>query len=111
MDDRGRVRPYEHDLIVYEEGRAFGWSDPIISGLRDHHIYRLTPQSDGTTLFTQDDAANGVMSLVLGGYVTNFMISTYPVFNATLRDRVEARMREATPPAEPTPVEPAPPAE
>ena len=90
VNDKGAVGDYPHTLLVYEEGAAFGWSDPIISGLRDHHIYRVVGTQDGNTLFTQDDSANGFMSLFAGGYVMKFMMRTYPVFNEGLRVRAEA---------------------
>ena len=96
MDQKGKVGKYEHDLIVWEAGRAFGWSDPIISGLRDHHVYRITP-TEGGCRFTQDDQAKGSMTLLLGGVASNFMIGTYPVFNASLKARAEARIAADAP--------------
>lgn len=91
VDDKGKVGRYEHDLILYEEGVAFGWSDPILPGLRDHHIYRLTPTEDGKTLLTQDDGASGVTALFLGRYATNFMLNNFRTFNEALKARVEAK--------------------
>lgn len=85
----GRVRAVGHELVVFEEGRALGWTGPSGPGLRGHHVFRLTPLDGGRTLLTQDDEANGFMSLFLGVHTTNGMVGTYRAFNDALRGRVE----------------------
>jgi len=38
---------FTHEVIVYEEGRAFGWSGDAMLWRQDHHIFRIEELSDG----------------------------------------------------------------
>src|SRR4051794_16001919 len=53
MNNRGKVAQYKHQLVEFEEGKKFGWSDPFFPMLRDHHIYQLLPLPNGMTKFVQ----------------------------------------------------------
>ncbi|MEL7236459.1 MAG: SRPBCC family protein, partial [Chloroflexota bacterium] len=40
----------DHTLIHFEEGRLFGWSDPLMQGsVHDNHMYIVEPLPDGRT--------------------------------------------------------------
>lgn len=93
IDNTGSVNTYYHKLINYEEGKSFGWSDPFLPGLTDHHIYKLEPLKDGKTKLIQVDEANGFTSLFLGKAAANFMLRTYTEFNKALKQRVEADIK------------------
>jgi uncharacterized membrane protein len=43
----GGMMEFTHEVIVYEEGRAFGWSGDAKLGRQDHHIFRIEKLSDG----------------------------------------------------------------
>ena len=43
----GRMMEFTHEVIVYEEGRAFGWSGDAMLWRQDHHIFRIEELSDG----------------------------------------------------------------
>jgi hypothetical protein len=50
------------EFIVYEEGRAFGWSGDAMLGRQDHHIFRIEELPDGRALCKQEDGLNGKKS-------------------------------------------------
>lgn len=89
VDDTGapNVNEIPHTLI-YEEGVAFGWSDPFpddIGGGHDNHIYRVEPCGD-QTVFVQSD------EIVDNPYAANFvaqLLPLYQTFNAELKAAVE----------------------
>lgn len=74
--------------LIYQEGRAFGWSDPFpedIGGGHDNHIYRVEACGD-QTLFVQSDEVVG------NPYAANFvtqLLPMYQTFNAELKAAVE----------------------
>ena len=74
--------------LIYDEGRAFGWSDPFpddIGGGHDNHIYRVEACGD-QTLFVQSD------EVVDNPYAVNFvtrLLPMYQTFNAELKAMVE----------------------
>lgn len=76
--------------LIYDEGRAFGWSDPFpddIGGGHDNHIYRVEACGD-QTLFVQTD------EIVDNPYAVNFvsqLLPMYQTFNAELKAAVENR--------------------
>lgn len=88
-DENGEPNAMEipHTLI-YEDGRAFGWSDPFpedIGGGHDNHIYRVEACGD-QTLFVQSD------EVVDNPYAANFitqLLPMYQTFNAELKAVVE----------------------
>ena len=43
----GGMMEFTNEVIVYEEGRAFGWSGDAMLGRQDHHIFRIEKLSDG----------------------------------------------------------------
>ncbi|MEM9713042.1 MAG: SRPBCC domain-containing protein [Actinomycetota bacterium] len=75
--------------LHYEEGREFGWSDPMLPGLVDRHRYRVEALPDGRTRFVQTDEVRGPLSPLLGWFFLREMTATYPQFNEALRVRVE----------------------
>lgn len=84
----------EHTLH-YEEGRAFGWSDPLLPGVIDGHRYCVEALSDGRTRFVQsDEVRGGLLSLFFGWIFVKEMVATYPRFNQALKERVEAQMNQ-----------------
>lgn len=85
----GSVATPDHTLL-YEEGSMFGWSDPMLPGVKDRHIYRVEALPDGRTRFVQtDEVRGGVLSFLFGWIVIREMRKTYPLFNQALKERVE----------------------
>ncbi|MFN8672637.1 MAG: alpha/beta fold hydrolase [Candidatus Sericytochromatia bacterium] len=89
IDNTGAVNTYYNKLINYEKGKSFGWSDPFLPSLTDHHIYRVEALEDNKTKLIQVDEVNGISALFLGNIAANFMLRTYTEFNRTLKQRVE----------------------
>ena len=89
MDNKGKVGIYKHQLIHFEEGRLFGWSDPFILGMVDNHKYQLEKISDHQTKFIQSDELNGFATLFVGNFIINYFLKSYTMFNEALKIRVE----------------------
>ena len=89
MDNKGKVGIYKHELIHFEEGKLFGWSDPFILGITDNHIYQLEKISENQTKLIQSDEANGFATLFMGNFIMNFFLKSYTEFNQTLKNRIE----------------------
>ena len=81
---------FEHTIIEFAENVSFGWSDPLMLGMKDHHIYKLETLENGNTLFTQTDGVEGGATHFMGKLVTKNMEKSYLVFNQELKDRVES---------------------
>lgn len=89
-DENGQPNSNEipHTLI-YDEGSAFGWSDPFpedVGGGHDNHLYRVEACGD-RTLFVQSD------EVVDNPYSVNFvtqLLPMYQTFNAELKAAVES---------------------
>ena len=58
----GGMMEFTYEVIVYEEGHAFGWSGDAMLGRQDHHIFRIEELSDGRAKFKQEDGLNGKKS-------------------------------------------------
>lgn len=87
----GREMTPKHTLRV-EDGKEFGWSDPMLPGVVDQHRYRVEPLPDGRTRFVQsDEVRGGVLSLLFGWFFVREMVATYPAYNRALKARVEER--------------------
>lgn len=77
----------QHKLI-YDEGRAFGWSDPFpddIGGGYDNHFYRIEDCGDRTLFIQTDEIVDNI-------YAANFvsrLLPMYQTFNAELKAAVE----------------------
>ncbi len=83
----------EHEVKFFEEGRRFGWSDPLMMGLSDRHIFHINPTDDGKTLFVQTDHIKGIHGHIgyhIGHQLANGMMQSYVQFNRRLKARVEA---------------------
>lgn len=89
MDNKGKVGIYKHQLIHFEEGRLFGWSDPSILGMVDNHKYQMEKISDHQTKFIQSDELNGFATLFVGNFIINYFLKSYTMFNEALKIRVE----------------------
>jgi len=85
---RGNELRPKHTLH-YEEGKEFGWSDPMMPGIVDCHRYRVEALPDNRTCFIQSDEVRGPLSLFLGWLFIREMVTTYPAFNKALKGRVE----------------------
>jgi hypothetical protein len=81
---------FEHTIIEFAENVSFGWSDPLMLGMKDHHIYKLETLENGNTLFTQTDGVEGGATHFMGKLVTKNMEKSYLEFNQELKDRVES---------------------
>ena len=80
----------KHQLIHFEEGRMFGWSDPLpMPGTRDNHKYIVEPREDGKTQFIQTDQVTGRGAHWVGGMMARQFNQMYVVFNRALKERVE----------------------
>lgn len=89
MDNKGKVGLYKHQLIYFEEGKLFGWSDPFIFGMVDNHKYQLVQISDHQTKLIQSDELNGFGTLLLGNYIVKIFLKSYTAFNEALKNRIE----------------------
>ncbi len=85
---------FEHTIIDFKEGESFGWSDPFMLGMKDHHVYKLESMDNGNTLFIQTDGVEGGATPFMGKLVTNNMEKMYSKFNQELKDRVESMTKE-----------------
>ena len=83
--------PISNDIphtLIYDEGRAFGWSDPFpedIGGGHDNHMYRVEDCGE-QTLFVQSD------EIVDNPYAADFatqLLPLYQAFNAELKAAAE----------------------
>ena len=81
---------FTHQVIVYEEGRAFGWSGDAMLGRKDHHIFRIEELPDGRALFKQEDSLNGKESNFLIRIVEAQIGKAYDKFNRELKANVES---------------------
>lgn len=81
---------FNHTLIEFEEGVSFGWSDPFLMGMKDHHVYKLEELPNGNTLFIHTDRVKGGATFLLGGFMAKNMKSLYLKFNQDLKKRVES---------------------
>ena len=87
----GKTLVLDHTLI-YIEGQRFGWSDPMIGRVRDHHLFTVEALPDGRTRFTQDDEIKGgLLARLIGPGFSELMLSSYQAFNTALKTRVEGR--------------------
>jgi hypothetical protein len=89
---RGKDATPKHTLY-YDEGRAFGWSDPLLPGLIDRHLFQIEAMSDGRTKLIQSDEVRGPLCPVLGSFFLGEMAATYPQYNRALKARVEAESK------------------
>lgn len=83
----------QHEVKFFEEGRSFGWSDPLFSGLSDHHIYQVNATDDGKTLFVQTDHVKGTHGHIgyhIGHQLALGTMHAYVEFNRRLKARVES---------------------
>lgn len=88
---QGSVNSLQHTLI-YEEGVKFGWSDPVIWGVTDLHLYRVEALPDGSTRFHQTDELRGrVIAELIGMYLAPRAVTSYLEFNVALKAEVERR--------------------
>lgn len=82
----------QHQVKFFEDGRSFGWSDPLMMGLSDRHIFQVNPTDDGKTLFVQTDHIKGIhghLGYHIGNQLAVGMMHSYVEFNRRLKARVE----------------------
>ncbi|MCB9791936.1 MAG: SRPBCC family protein [Alphaproteobacteria bacterium] len=84
-----------HALVYFEEGREFGWSDPVILGIRDNHRYTVETLPNGRTRFVQTDGFTGGMTHVMGRSLAGQVAAVFQAFNRDLKDEAERRARLA----------------
>lgn len=87
-----KLRKITHQIIGFEEGTQFGWSDTLIPFSKDNHLYRLEALPDGRTKFIQSDAVKGFSTLFISGMMLAEFKKTFPAFNHALKDYVENKM-------------------
>ncbi|MEO0561791.1 MAG: SRPBCC domain-containing protein [Chloroflexota bacterium] len=80
----------DHELKFFEEGRSFGWSDPLLPGIADRHLYQVNPTDDGKTQFVQNDQVHGHMAPIIGHQLAKATMQSYVLFNRALKERAEA---------------------
>ena len=86
----GGMMEFTHEVIVYEEGRAFGWSGDAMLGRQDHHILRIEELPDGRALCKQEDGLNGKKSKFLVRMVEAQIGKAYDKFNLELMALMES---------------------
>jgi len=89
----GLTQRYEHDLIDFDDGSQFAWSDPFLLGMVDHHVYRVEATGPSSTRFHQTDQASGGAAGVIGALMARMMRNMYDRFNSELKIEVERRAR------------------
>lgn len=83
----------QHEVKFFEAGRSFGWSDPLMLGISDRHIFQVNPTDDGKTLFVQTDHIKGIHGHIgyhIGHQLAIGMMQSYVEFNRRLKARVGA---------------------
>ncbi len=82
---------FSHRLI-WEEGKRFGWSDPILfaPGVVDYHLYVVEPCGD-QTLFIQTDNFTGTDEMFSPQVLATILLGGYQTFNRELKAEVERR--------------------
>jgi hypothetical protein len=86
----GGMMEFMHEVIVYKEGRAFGWSGDAMLGRQGHHIFRIEELPDGRAKFKPEDGLNGKKSNFLIRIVEAQIGKAYDKFNLELKARVES---------------------
>lgn len=86
----GLIRRYEHDLIDFEEGVQFAWSDPLLFGMVDRHRFRVERTGSGLTKFVHTDRVKGGATPLLGAVAARLMRRMYKRFNEQLKHQVES---------------------
>lgn len=99
FEDGGRVRVtfkvmglkhrYERDLIDFQDGIQFAWSDRFLLGMVDRHRYRVEPHGNGATKFVQTDRVKGGAAIILGPLVARMLRRMYVRFNRELKNQIE----------------------
>jgi len=87
------TQEFHHEVKFFEAGRSFGWSDPLVAGLSDHHIYQVNATDDGKTLFVQTDHVKGTHGHIgyhIGHQLALGAMHSYVEFNRRLKARVES---------------------
>ncbi len=87
----GIKRQYEHELIDFVEGRQFGWSDPFLFGMTDHHIFRVEPIDSDRTRFYQTDRVYAGSSFMFGALTARLVMRMHARFNQALAAEVAKR--------------------
>lgn len=85
----GITRHYEHDLIDFDEGVQFAWSDPFLFGMVDRHRFRVERDGNGATTFVQTDRVKGGATPLFGGMAARRLKRMYERFNLQLKNQVE----------------------
>ncbi len=88
----GQALPFPH-VLIWEEGRSFGWSDPLAfaPGIVDDHHY-IIDRTDGTnTLFIQIDTLTGDNDAYPAAVLADQVVQGYAWFNQQLKTEVERR--------------------
>ena len=88
----GELYPFAH-VLTWEEGRSFGWSDPLAfaPGIVDDHHY-IVDRTDGTnTLFIQIDTLTGDNDAYPAAVLADQLVQGYAWFNQQLKAEVEHR--------------------
>jgi uncharacterized protein YndB with AHSA1/START domain len=85
----GIERHHEHDLIDFQDGVQFAWSDPFLFGMVNRHRYRIERTGNGTTKFVHTDRVKGGPAVVLGSIAARMMKRRYGRFDLELKNQVE----------------------
>jgi len=88
----GMTRRFTHTLADFVPGSQFGWSDPFLLGMTDHHVYRVDPSGPNATVFHQNDMVRKGAARLLGRTTANAMDKMYVAFNHELKDEVLRRI-------------------
>ena len=91
----GELYPFPH-VLTWEEGRSFGWSDPLAfaPGIVDDHHY-IVDRTDGTnTLFIQIDTLTGDNDAYPAAVLADQLVQGYAWFNQQLKAEVERRIMD-----------------
>ncbi len=90
---KAKPQLFHHENLYVKEGEEFYWSDVSvpITGIKDHHCFRVEPLEDGKTRFIQSDQALQGLTWMFGKVAAKTQIEVYTIFNRALKAEVERR--------------------
>lgn len=94
LSSKGKLNAFEKDALIWQDGHYFGWQSPFILGLKDHHIYEVRRNADGTT-FIHRDQCKGFMALFLGKKISNALQESMIRFNEEFKTQVLSQTHDS----------------
>lgn len=89
----GQIIDVPRSPLIYKNGEFFGWSGEIkrLTGISDHHIYKVEAISKCQTRFIQTEEFTGSNPNITTSTLANQVIERYKTFNNELKKEVERK--------------------